>query len=56
MRGNGYVGELVLSSINFCYCYLLYVAEAVVACPRTLETIYPIGWRGGNVMKRLIEN
>jgi hypothetical protein len=51
MRGNGYVGELVLpGSINFCYCYLLYVAG-----PRILETIYPIGWRK-SAMKRLVEN
>ena len=46
MRGNRNVGELVLVSINFCYCYLLYVVEAVGAGPRILETIYPIGWRG----------
>ena len=45
MRGNRNVGELVLVSINCCYCYLLYVAEAVGAGPRILETIYPIGWR-----------
>jgi len=36
---------LVLGSINFCYCYFLYVAEAVVSGPRILEIIYPIGWR-----------
>ena len=50
MRGNGYGGELVLGSINFCYCYLLYVAG-----PRILETIYPIGWRK-SAKKRLVEN
>jgi len=48
-EGNRNVGELVLGSIKFCYCYLPYVAKAVVAgnLSHRLE--------GGNAMKRLVE-